>query len=54
MLKKTFSLFVLAAVLALFSGCGTIKGIGKGAAEGAKEDWTALKKADKWMRENLW
>ncbi len=35
-------------------GCETIKGIGQGAAEGAKKDWQALKKADNWVQKNLW
>ncbi|MBN1869330.1 MAG: hypothetical protein JW847_01965 [Candidatus Omnitrophica bacterium] len=40
---------VLGMILFLH-GCATLKG----AAEGFKEDWKALGKADDWMREHLW
>ena len=35
-------------------GCSTFKGAAKGASEGIKEDWSALKKVDDWIQENLW
>ncbi|MFH1355435.1 MAG: hypothetical protein ABIH19_04740 [Candidatus Omnitrophota bacterium] len=50
MLKRCLALFTLTIFLILASGCGTLKG----AAEGAKEDWAAVEKADAWFRENLW
>lgn len=59
--KKYLWLFLVFAVIIFINGCGTIagtaKGFGKvfeGAAEGAKNDWNALKKIDSWMRKNLW
>lgn len=38
----------------LWAGCNTIKGATKGAAEGVKEDWKVLEKADQWFREHYW
>ena len=45
---------VLLLCVIVVSGCETITGAVKGAAEGIPKDWAALKKADAWMRENLW
>ena len=62
MIKKSIFLLCglfLFAVLA--SGCGTAPGlvrgtqeVGKGVTDDAKNGWAAAKKADNWMRENLW
>jgi predicted small secreted protein len=54
MTKKGLAFFVLLVFIILISGCETIKGAGQGAADGAKKDWQTLKKADAWMRKNLW
>jgi len=43
-------IIVLFGLMAIFQGCNTLKG----AAEGAKEDWKDLNKADGWIKENLW
>ena len=49
---------VLLLCVIVVSGCETITGAVKGAAEGAAEgipkDWAALKKADDWIKKNLW
>jgi hypothetical protein len=62
MIKKSiFFLMVMPALVILLFGCETAKGaaVGVGAtvvsvADGIKKDWEAAKKADAWMRENLW
>jgi hypothetical protein len=54
MIRKCLSLGILVSFIFLISGCSTVKGAAQGAAEGAKQDWQALKKADAWFRENLW
>jgi predicted small secreted protein len=41
---------VLLLCVIVISGCETIKG----AAQGMQKDWATLKKADAWMRKNLW
>lgn len=54
--------FVTCFLAVIFvSGCETAKGAAKGVgavavgtAEGAKKDWQAVKKADGWMRKNMW
>ncbi len=43
-------LFMLSLLLALVSGCYTLKG----AFDGSKEDWQSLKKVDQHIREVLW
>jgi len=50
MIKKRAALFILLIFIIMLSGCETMKG----AAGGAKKDFQALKKADQWMRDNLW
>ncbi len=57
MIKKSFLLGLLLIFTFLASGCTLAKGVGglaAGACEGAKEDWNALKKADVWVKDNLW
>lgn len=49
MRSRKFVIVVFALMLFL-QGCATFKG----AKEGFKEDWKALRRADDWMRENLW
>ena len=49
MRKSILWMFVFVFVL-LSSGCGT----GRGLVRGISEDYQALRKADKWFRENLW
>lgn len=52
--KRGILPLVLLLGFAFIYGCGTIKGIGQGASEGAKKDWQGIKKADDWVRKNLW
>lgn len=57
MIKKLFLLAFLFVFLFLVSGCTLVKGVtgaAQGVAEGAKEDYQAIKKADGWVKDNLW
>lgn len=62
MIKKSiFFLIAMPVLVILLCGCQTAKGaaVGAGAAaaslaDGIKKDWEAAKKADAWMRDNLW
>ena len=49
-IKKCTIFFIFSIFLILISGCETMKG----AFEGAKKDWDSAKKADQWLRKNLW
>jgi predicted small secreted protein len=65
-MKKTLlTVMFVMFVAAGSSGCHTISGIAKGAADGMKEDIEsvprmanngghAIVKADNWLKENLW
>jgi len=61
MIKKSFLLVILFAFVSL-SGCCTVAkgtvgaagGLAQGAKEGAKDDCNAIKKADTWVKDNLW
>jgi predicted small secreted protein len=56
--KKIALLSVLFSFAILSGGCETTKGVVTGVAEGvpkdAKNTWQGIKKADTWMKENLW
>ncbi len=56
--KKIVLLSVLLSFIVLVGGCETTKGIVTGVAEGMPKDvkntWEGIKKADTWMRKNLW
>ena len=54
MRSKTVIILLMFGLTLFLQGCGTMKGVAKGATEGAKEDWEAIKKADSWMEENMW
>lgn len=54
MLKKSIVLFALSVFVVLITGCQTIKGGAKGAAEGMKKDWQTALEADAWIKKNLW
>ncbi len=58
MVKKSLLFFLLGVFVIICSGCSTVtkstKGAAEGAVQGAKEDWAAVKKADDWIRKNLW
>jgi predicted small secreted protein len=54
MLQKIFLLGIILVFVFLSSGCNTVAGASKGAAEGAKKDYEDAKKADEWMRKSLW
>ena len=51
---KFFLLSALIICTFLLFGCNTIKGTAAGAANGAKQDLEGVKKADGWMKKNLW
>jgi hypothetical protein len=50
MIKRGTICFILSILVILISGCETFKG----AFQGSKKDWESVKKADEWMRKNLW
>lgn len=52
--SKVLLAIVFFSVGIFLSGCGTISGAAKGAAEGAKKDWQTANKLDDWIKENLW
>lgn len=61
MIRKVFFSGILFLFVFLASGCTIIKGTGgavvgcaQGGAEGFKEDVGFIKKADSWVKENLW
>ncbi len=61
MIKKSFLVIILFIFLFLVSGCTIVKGIGGacvgtvgGASEGFKDDVSFIKKADNWVKDNLW
>ncbi len=54
MVKKCILIFILFSLVIVISGCETVKGAAKGAAEGFQKDWESAKKVDDWMRKNLW
>ncbi|MCX7926934.1 MAG: hypothetical protein N2606_02200 [Candidatus Omnitrophica bacterium] len=53
MFRVSVVFFVLIFSL-LASGCHTIYHTSKGAVEGAKMDYEDAKKADDWIKKNLW
>ncbi len=65
MIKKSFLLVILFAFVSL-AGCCTVAkgtagaaagaagGLAQGVQEGAKDDCNAIKKADAWVKHNLW
>ncbi|MEK6727864.1 MAG: hypothetical protein AABY28_04240 [Candidatus Omnitrophota bacterium] len=61
-IKKALGLAAILFVGAIFlAGCNTLKGVATGVgatAEGAAEDvkgaYNGIKKADDWIRKNLW
>lgn len=65
MLKKAFLSSVFLVFVFLSSGCTLIKGTGgavsgfakggqEGVKEGLEEDLSFFKRADSWIKENLW
>ncbi len=61
MFKKLFLFGIFFVFAFLVSGCTLVKGTGgavvgcaQGASEGFKEDVGFVKKADNWVKENLW
>lgn len=61
MVRKSFLLGVLLVFVFLASGCtfakgagGAVVGCAQGAKEGFKDDVSWIKKADNWIKENLW
>lgn len=53
-MKQAMLFLLLGVFLVSFSGCSTIKGAAKGAAEGFSQDWQKAKKIDDWLREHAW
>ena len=57
MVKKSMLIGILFLFVILVNGCTLAKGVSgfaQGAKEGAEEDWKLLKKADDWVKSNLW
>ncbi|MDP2927984.1 MAG: hypothetical protein Q8N80_04225 [Candidatus Omnitrophota bacterium] len=65
MVKKSFLLITLSVFIFLTCGCTLIKGTGgavggaavgcaQGASEGFRDDVSFIKKADNWIKDNLW
>ncbi len=65
MVKKSVLLGIFLAFIFLASGCTVAKGVGGavvgcaqgaagGASQGFKDDVSWVKKADNWVKENLW
>jgi len=54
MFKKVVAAIILCGCFFLLSGCETIKGTCKGASDGVKKDWSALKKIDLSLHDTLW
>ncbi len=65
MVRKSFLLGILVFFVLLASGCTVVKGAGGavmgcaqgaagGASQGFKDDTNWIKKADNWVKENLW
>mgnify|MGYP000409700163 CR=1 FL=1 len=54
MIRKALFLFLFLVCSLVFSGCHTIGGAVKGAADGAKQDWETAKQWDKNFRKNYW
>ena len=48
--RSALAICVVCLLLIVLSGCETVKG----AAQGLSKDWQTAKKADNWLRENLW
>lgn len=53
MFRKSFLLAFLLGFVFMISGCTLVRAA-QGAAEGAKEDFQVIKKADGWVKDNLW
>ena len=58
---KGIKVFLIFIFLLSFAGCATVKGAFEGATEdaqvvgkGASYAWATFKKADDWVKENLW
>ena len=65
MVRKLFLLSIFSLFIFLASGCTLVKGTGgaavgltqgaaRGASEGFKDDVSFVKKADNWVKNNLW
>jgi uncharacterized protein YceK len=58
MIRKAVLLLALIVFVISVTGCNTVfqasKGAAKGATEGAKQDVEDAKKADAWLKKNLW
>jgi predicted small secreted protein len=54
MVRKPFLLIRIVIFAVLLSGCNTVKGTAAGAASGAQQDLESMKKADGWLKKNLW
>lgn len=52
--RSALIICVLYLLLMVLNGCCTVKGAVQGGVEGFSEDWETAKKADEWIRENLW
>lgn len=53
-MKQAIFFLILGFLLVSFSGCNTVKGAAKGAADGFSQDWKEAKKIDDWLQKNAW
>jgi len=57
-MRRTIFLFLMLVAAVSLSGCYTIKGAAKGAAEGFTKDvsitWNSVNKADAWLQQKAW
>ena len=53
-IRKGTAFFILSLLFILLSGCETIRSSFQGATGGANKDWEVIKRADDWIRKNLW
>lgn len=54
MKKLILSLALISFCAIAFTGCNTIKGTAKGAAEDFSKGWQAAKKIDDWLQKHAW
>ena len=52
--RSALTICVLYLLSMVLSGCHTVKGAVEGGVEGFSKDWETAKRADRWIRENLW
>ena len=57
-MRRTIFFFLMLVAVVSLSGCYTLKGAAKGAAEGFTKDvsiaWNSVNKADAWLQQKAW